>query len=250
MRILEPEVMMSEEEILAYDKLVLKYMGILHAGFIETVANMSPEQGRFLDVGTGTGRIAIGVAKNCPRAEVVGIDLSPEMLKVARANAEKEGVSGRVTFLMGDAKKILFDDASFDAVFCHNMLHHIPKPIEMAREMKRVMKPDAAFLIRDLKRIGFPWILFHVHGLGLTYTKLMKKEYYDSIRAALSVPEWELLFRELGVPGARFTKQGITHVSIEKPSPRRRRGYHRVPTPLHLRLFTNMYVSRPPLEAS
>ncbi|KAF0182313.1 MAG: type 11 methyltransferase [Nitrospirae bacterium] len=243
MRILEPEVMMSEEEILAYDKLVLKYLGILHAGAVETILNMSPREGRFLDVGTGTGWISIGVAENCPGAEVIGIDLSPAMLSVAAGNARQQGVSDRVSFVLGDAKKIHYEDNSFDAVFCHNMLHHIPHPLPMVKEMIRVLKKDGALLIRDLKRIAHPWIEFHVNVLGLTYTKLMKKEYRDSIQAALSEEEWKQLIDQIQVPGAKLTRQFITHMSIERPSLRRRAEQIQVPTPLHMRLAKKMYVS-------
>ena len=54
--------MMSVDEVVAYDLLAKKYLKILHAGYIETVINLSPPAGLFLDVGTGTGWIAIGVA--------------------------------------------------------------------------------------------------------------------------------------------------------------------------------------------
>ena len=128
MRILEQEIMMTEEEVVAYDLLVKKYFEILHAGFIETVINLSPAAGKFLDVGTGSGRIAIGVGKFAPDIEVIGVDLSEAMLGVARRNAKSEGVSQKVDFRLGDAKRLPFDDNSFDAVFCHNMLHHLPHP--------------------------------------------------------------------------------------------------------------------------
>jgi release factor glutamine methyltransferase len=58
------------------------------------------EQARILDVGTGSGALAIALAKQCPTAEVCAVDISPEALAVARANAERLGV--RVTFFEGD----------------------------------------------------------------------------------------------------------------------------------------------------
>ena len=69
-RIMEPESMETLEEVYAYDRLTLKYLTILHNGFIETVVNLSPATGKFLEVGTGTGRIAIGVAKYNPEIQI------------------------------------------------------------------------------------------------------------------------------------------------------------------------------------
>ena len=57
---------------------------------------------RILDIGTGSGNIAVAVARNLPAAEVTATDLSNEALAVARGNAEKNGVAGRLRFLQGD----------------------------------------------------------------------------------------------------------------------------------------------------
>ena len=103
-RVLEKEIMLSEEEVVAYDLLVGKYSKILHAGFVETVINLSPPKGRFLDIGTGTGWIAIGVAKNSSDIEITAVDLSEIMLAVARRNAQRENVTCKVIFKKGDAK--------------------------------------------------------------------------------------------------------------------------------------------------
>jgi release factor glutamine methyltransferase len=57
---------------------------------------------RVADVGTGSGAIALAVAANLPRAEIVATDLSPEALALARRNAERHGLASRITFLHGD----------------------------------------------------------------------------------------------------------------------------------------------------
>lgn len=244
MRILEPEAMMSEKEVKAYDLLVKKYLKILHAGFVETVINSSPPDGTFLDVGTGTGWIAIGIAKYNPNIKIIGIDLSETMLKLARVNAHDEGVSERINFQKGDAKCLLFENETFDAVFCHNMLHHLPEPMLTVKEMLRVMKKDGSIIIRDLKRYSKLIASIHVTILGLPYNRLMKKEYKNSILAALSEKEWIQLFHNIHIPNARLTEQFITHMTIEKQSPRRRSDYIKVPVPFYLKPFKNFYVSK------
>ena len=243
-RIMEPESMETLEEVYAYDKLTLRYLTILHNGFIETVINSSPAAGRFLEVGSGSGRVSIGVAKYNKDVELTGVDLSENMLIVARDNADQEGVTDRVNYYFGDAKRMPFSDHSFDSVFCHNMLHHISDPLTVVKEMNRVVKNDGAILIRDLIRVPELLVPFHVHILGLSYNRLMKKEYRDSIKAALSKEEWIDLCNKSGIEGARVTNQFITHQSIERPAEDRRTKYIEVPTPIFLRPFKNMYVSK------
>ncbi len=75
-----------------------------------------------LDVGTGTGRAALVLARH--GARVTGVDSSEEMLRVARANAERDGVE--VSFMPGDAHALEFPDASFDLVASLRVLMHTP----------------------------------------------------------------------------------------------------------------------------
>ena len=155
-------------------------------------------------------------------------------------------MADRVAYEPGDASKLPFADGSFDAVLCHNMLHHVAEPLVAVKEMSRVAKADGSILIRDLVRVASFLVPFHVNLLGLTYNRLMKKEYRDSIRAALSPREWRALYQESALSGARLTRQFITHQGIERPA-RNRRGTHtQIPTPVHLRPFKSMYVSRYP----
>ena len=232
------------EEVYTYDKLTLKYFTILHNGFIEMVINFSPATGKFLEVGSGTGRVSIGVAKYNKDIELTGLDLSENMLIVARDNADHEGVSDRVKYYLGDAKKMPFNDHSFDSVFCHQMLHHISEPLSVVSEMNRVAKNDGAILIRDLIRVPDLLVPFHVNIFGLPYNRLMKKEYRDSIKAALSWKEWIELYNKSEIMGARITKHFITHQGIERPAKNRRNQYIEIPTPVFLRPFKNMYVSK------
>jgi len=109
--------------------------------------------------------------------------------------------------------------------------------------MKRVVKDDGAILIRDLIRLPKLIIPLHVHILGLPYNKLMKKEYRDSIKAALSIDEWEDIFLKSSISKAFKTRQFITHQGIERAAKERRPGYCKIPTSIYLRLFKNYYVS-------
>ena len=67
---------------------------------------------RVLEIGTGSGCVAVSLAVNCPSLSVTAVDISPSALDVARANAQAHGVSRRVAFMQGD----IFEDRLTDVL--------------------------------------------------------------------------------------------------------------------------------------
>jgi ubiquinone/menaquinone biosynthesis C-methylase UbiE len=114
-------------------------IGRLLAGTQERVlaSFLGPLEGRtVLDVGTGTGRAAIALARR--GAAVTGVDASEEMLAVARRRAAESGV--RIAFVRGDAHALQFPSAAFDAVVCLRVLMHTPDWRRSLSELCRVAK--------------------------------------------------------------------------------------------------------------
>ena len=107
-----------------------------------------------LDIGTGPGYLPIEIAKRSPNVRIVGIDLSRKLLDMARSNAEKAGLSDRLTFRLGDAGHIEFEEASFDMVISTGMLHAIKDPVKIIREMYRVLKTGGEAWIFDPARVS------------------------------------------------------------------------------------------------
>ncbi len=91
---------------------------------------------RILDVGTGTGFFALILAEL--GHEVVGLDISEGMLKVARRKAKQRGL--KVQFKLGDAENLPFKDESFDAVICRHLLWTLPNPKRALAEWARVAR--------------------------------------------------------------------------------------------------------------
>jgi SAM-dependent methyltransferase len=88
-----------------------------------------PPPGRILDLGTGTGVVALALAERYPEAEIVGIDLSPAMIEEARSRVPPE-IAERVRFEVGDASALACPDGDFELVVLSNM---IPFYDELAR---------------------------------------------------------------------------------------------------------------------
>jgi release factor glutamine methyltransferase len=76
----------------------------------------SREQPRVLDIGTGSGCIAVAIAVNCPTAQVTAVDLSPAAVELARRNAARHGVADRVQAFQSDLFSGLPERARFDAI--------------------------------------------------------------------------------------------------------------------------------------
>src|SRR4051794_34296064 len=111
--------------------------------------------GAALEVGAGTGYFSL----NLLRAGVVGhatcLDISPGMLDALRANAQRLGLSGLVDTIATDAARLPFDDESFDLVFGHAVLHHLPDLDQAFREFRRVLRPGGVlFFAGEPSRLG------------------------------------------------------------------------------------------------
>jgi ubiquinone/menaquinone biosynthesis C-methylase UbiE len=104
---------------------------------------------RVLDLGCGTGTLAILAKQAQPGTEVAGLDADPDMLKVARYKAAQQNVP--VTFDIGFTNKLPYPDRSFDRVLSSIMIHHLKTSdkIQTAQEVYRVLKPGGRLHIID-----------------------------------------------------------------------------------------------------
>ena len=102
-----------------------------------------------LDLGCGTGTLAIMAKHLHPGAEVTGLDADPDMLKVARYKSAREITP--VTFDTGMTYDLPYPDESFDRIVSSIMIHHLKTPDKKrtAHEVFRVLKPDGQLHIVD-----------------------------------------------------------------------------------------------------
>lgn len=214
-RVLEPEVMEGEAEAAAYDELDRLWGDIVFQGFAESAVRMGVREGRVLDVGTGSGRIAIRLAKLNPALAIDAIDLSRSMLDLARRNAVRAGVES-TRFSVGDAKRIPYEDHTFDLVICHQLLHQLPDPVVALREINRVAKPQGALLVRDVRRLPEPMMSMAIPVWCVRYTRKLREQTSASFRAGLTLPEFRHLMTEAGIKGATVSTQSLTHQTIER----------------------------------
>jgi ubiquinone/menaquinone biosynthesis C-methylase UbiE len=149
------------EVVKRYDKEARGRIWGVSRGFVIAARKWGITTGTILDVGTGTGLLAIEFAKEIPDVEVIGLDLSEVALDVARDHAQMSDMSLRVSFERGDVEDMPFEDGIFDLVISSNTLHLIKHPIRTFNETQRVLKPEGKFFISDFRR---SWLgLFSQH---------------------------------------------------------------------------------------
>jgi ubiquinone/menaquinone biosynthesis C-methylase UbiE len=166
---------------------------------------------KVMDLGCGTGTLAIMVKKAQPKAEVFGLDADAQMLKVAYLKTSRESLE--VTFNKGMAFDLPYPDESLDRVLSSLMIHHLKTPDKekTAREIYRVLKPGGQFHVLDF---GKP-VTFYGKLLGPFLHKF--EEANDNIEGRLP-----LIFEEAGLvvkeKGRYWTFFGdLTFLAAVKP---------------------------------
>jgi ubiquinone/menaquinone biosynthesis C-methylase UbiE len=106
--------------------------------------------GDVLDIGAGPGHVALDIVKRRPGLRVAGIDISMDMLGLARAKAIRAGVGDRARFEQADAGRLPFADRSFDLVVSSFSVHHWRELDAPLREIHRVLRPGGAAWLYDL----------------------------------------------------------------------------------------------------
>lgn len=128
-------------------------------------AALRPDQA-VLDVGCGTGTLAVLLKRLHPTVDVIGLDPDPKALARARAKAERKRVA--VRFDRGFADALEYADGTFDRVFSSMMFHHVPRKDKPAvlTEIRRVLKPGGSLEFLDMAPAGEDRMLRRLHEAG------------------------------------------------------------------------------------
>ena len=135
----------------------------------EAMAPVRPGM-RILDVGCGTGDLTLILARHVgEEGRVVGLDLTPEMLEVARGKVQASGLGGRIELVEGNALALPFPDATFDGVTAGFSLRNMADLDGALREMHRVLRTGGFCLSLDVSkpsarpvRAVFLWFFYHL----------------------------------------------------------------------------------------
>jgi ubiquinone/menaquinone biosynthesis C-methylase UbiE len=211
-RVLEPEVMDSDEEAREYDSMD---HGAVNDRFCADLLALGPALDPTLDVGTGTALIPIALCRRAPSARVLAIDLAASMLALATRNVEQAGLGHAVTLRRTDAKALPDERAAFACVISNSIIHHIPDPGAVLRDMMRVLRPGGRLFVRDLLRPesdGAVRALVDQYAAG--ESERQRALFDASLRAALTLPELRALAAPLGIPAGAVTQTSDRHWTL------------------------------------
>ena len=126
----------------SYDERTLATYQRAHELSIEKAVRVVSGEDDVLEIGCGTGIVTLGVTPYARR--VVGTDISPEMITVAQAKAEREGVTN-VAFRVGDGYHHPDADGTFDVVLLFNLLHVVKEQESILWKARRLLKPGGFY---------------------------------------------------------------------------------------------------------
>jgi ubiquinone/menaquinone biosynthesis C-methylase UbiE len=143
---------MAERYEQTVDRELRQFWGVGYAEFIAQLLDFvdTSSAGLTLDVATGRGVIPRALTKRAGwRGTVVGLDITPEMLKGARLGLADDGAGDRISLVCGSGMRLPFGDATFDTAICALATHHMQVPI-LLQELSRVLRPGGQLLIADV----------------------------------------------------------------------------------------------------
>jgi ubiquinone/menaquinone biosynthesis C-methylase UbiE len=208
---LTQEPIAEMEAVIQYDKGARLYILPEYKYFVWKILRRGIKSGRVLDIGTGSGRLAIELAKakGC-NFEIVGLDVSANMLKKARENARQAGVENKISFVLGNASNLPFPEQSFDLVMSYASLHHWFQPVKVFNEAQRVAGPQGRVIIRDNQRIkGNPFWAVFIWMLALFMNKRHRDNWPKAIMASYTVAEVKAILQKSLLRDYRITTDFI-----------------------------------------
>jgi len=181
-----------------------------------------PGRGRVLDAATGTGDMALELARHTD--SVVGLDLCQEMLSRGQTKTEKKGLRSSVDFIMGDALALPFGDNSFDCALNGFALRNVADISLFLAEQRRVVKPGGRVVCLELVRpasglVGtfyrfylnrmVPVLGRWLSGDGKAYQYLP-----DSVGCFLSVADLQKMMKDVGFHQVGYRSLNLGTIAV------------------------------------
>jgi demethylmenaquinone methyltransferase/2-methoxy-6-polyprenyl-1,4-benzoquinol methylase len=186
------------------------------------------EAGTFVDLATGTGDLAVEIVRQFPRARVIGVDPSANMLSIGRDKMRRLELAEQIEMRLGEAEHLPFDDASVDGISIGFGIRNVADRLAGLREMARITRPGGriAILEGSEPRGGLlaPFARFHlkhvVPRLGAWLSRSPEYRYLQTSISAFPSPEdFADLMRQGGIEVLKIQPLtfGVCHLYVGRP---------------------------------
>jgi ubiquinone/menaquinone biosynthesis C-methylase UbiE len=189
----------------AYDEHARRFMGPVYRRFVKKVARIYAPGRRVLDIGTGSGLLAIELARARPDWLITGIDVSEDMLKIARQNAARAGLSDRIDFHKATSAALPFPDGSFVLVTSNASFRLWKEPFKVFKEIARVTAPGGYCLVWDNLRLTALCPLLGFIGRTMGMNSKQRRLWMQAVRSSYTLGETRSIIKESALKNARVT---------------------------------------------
>jgi len=208
-RVLEPEVMDDEAQVLAYAQADFSKE---NQGFVDRFREYFPEfsEGHVFDLGCGPGDIPIRFARAVPGCRITGVDASAPMIRWAEQAVAQAGLSDRVSFRCERFQEIAGANQA-DALISNSLLHHVPTPLQFWHKVRMLAKPGSPVLVMDLLRPDSPeaaQAIVDQYAAGAP--EILRRDFYNSLLASFTEDEI----------GSQLAQMNLTRLLIDVPDDR------------------------------
>jgi len=211
-----PPVESFEDVTALIESRTLPYAAQIEEEFVQRALKLGIDSGMVLDVGTGVGLIALKLLWQNENLYSIGIDRSGLMIEQARATAEAWNMGGRAIFQVGDPLRMRFKTAYFDLVISDCSLHRFEDAAAVFGEIRRVLKPRGALLIRDFRRPNRFRMAAHVKKLASKFGEVMRPQIETAIRSSYTEAELIQTAGEAQLPGLQPVRTDPDYITIER----------------------------------
>jgi len=213
---LPQEPIASMDDVIQYDRGAKCYILPEYKYFVWKTLRKGIREGKVLDMGTGSGLLAIELAKakGC-HFDITAVDISENMIKRATDNARQAGVEDKVRFMVSTAAALPFPDNSFDLVMSYASLHHWLEPVTVFNEIERVVKKSGSFIIRDNKRVyQNPFWKAVIWFISRFMNKRHRENWPKAILASYTIPEVKEMLKRSQLRDCRVTSDFVYIIDL------------------------------------
>lgn len=212
-RILEPEVMDTEEDASEYNSIPNNDVNI---AFVDEVLNLSPINAiRLVDLGSGPAHIPILFALKRPQFIITAVELAENMIAIAKQNINNANVADRIIIKKQNIKHTMLEQKVFDIVISNSCVHHIHNPIELFVEAKRLVSKGGVIYFKDLLRPkSLPELEHLVSKYANDANDYQRMLFRNSLYAALTLDEVKANAEAAGLAKAEIKQTSDRHWSI------------------------------------
>jgi len=161
-------------------------------------------KGDALEIGPGPGYLGLEWLKDTNSTRLTGLDISTDMVEIAKHNAAEYGFAERARYLLADACDIPFRNNRFDCVFSSASLHEWGNPRQVLNEIARVLRPDGSYYITDLRRcmsILWKWIVWF-----MAQPREVRPYFIASVGESYMIEEVKNILRDTQLRNSRVYK--------------------------------------------